>query len=46
MSQIWPYLFAWIPATWRVPILGAVAIIAILFVFKLVKFILDSIPFI
>lgn len=45
MSQIWQLLFGFFPAWFQAFILGVLAAIVIIIVFKIVAFILDTIPF-
>lgn len=46
MIQIWQMLFGFFPAWFQAFILGMLALIVIVIVFKIVAFILDCIPFV
>lgn len=45
MVVIWQMLFGFFPAWFQAFILGVLAVIVIIIVFKIVAFILDAIPF-
>lgn len=45
MSELWQLLFGFFPAWFQAFILGVLAVIVIIIVFKIVAFILDAIPF-
>lgn len=45
MSGLWSVLFSWLPAWVQVVLLGMIALVLILFVVKVIGFILDAIPF-
>lgn len=46
MSAIWSFLFGWLPtAGMRVAIAGLLAIIIIFIVLRIVKLVLDALPF-
>lgn len=45
MTAIYQLLFAWLPAWVQVVILGLIALLAVIVIFKVVAFVLDAIPF-
>lgn len=45
MFELWQLLFGFFPAWFQAFLLGVLALIAVLIVFKIVAFILDAIPF-
>lgn len=45
MSVLWQMLFGFFPAWFQAFLLGVLAVIVIIIVFKIVAFILDAIPF-
>lgn len=46
MGAIWSFLFGWLPsATMRVAVAGLLAIIVVFIVLRIVKLVLDALPF-
>ena len=45
MSAIYQMFFAWMPIPLRVAVLGILAIVIIILVARIIKIILDAIPF-
>lgn len=45
MSQIYQYLLSWVPSGLAIAILGLFALLVILLVLRIVKIVLDSLPF-
>lgn len=45
MRAIYQMFFGWMPAMLQVVILGLLAFVVILVIFKIIKIILDSLPF-
>lgn len=45
MTVVWQMLFGFFPAWFQAFILGVLAVIVVIIVFKIVAFILDAIPF-
>ena len=45
MVVLWQMLFGFLPAWFQAFLLGVLAVIVIIIVFKIVAFILDAIPF-
>lgn len=45
MAQLWQLLFGFFPVWFQAFLLGLLALIVVIIVFKIVAFILDAIPF-
>lgn len=45
MQAIYQMFFGWMPALMQVIVLGLLAFVVVLLIFKIVKIILDSLPF-
>ena len=45
MRELWQLLFGFFPAWFQAFILGVLAVIVLIIIFKIVAFILDAIPF-
>lgn len=45
MAELWQILFGFFPAWFQAFLLGVLAVIVIVIIFKIVAFILDAIPF-
>lgn len=45
MGELWSVLFSWLPAWMQVVVLGLIAYVLIMFIIRVIGFVLDAIPF-